>query len=237
MPSGLDIIAWPFGFLVDGALTLGVGAAVTICLCVTVVRCILFPLSQHQARSQWVLAGLRPQVAQLHERYMTDAHGVREELVALYRAHRVSPFGAIAVIVPQAIALFGLYWAVRPHFLDMAGIDALGDLNAHALDGPAGICLIVAYVVGFCTAMWISAKRTTLDVSRFTYAFMAAVPAGALLAMPIMTVGMALYLAATAVTTLAQSIVLWRLYPRRNNEEAADGADGESRGVAHPEAG
>lgn len=215
MPSGLDILAWPFGYLVDGALTLGLGAAGAICLCVAVVRCLLFGLSAHQARSHWVLARIRPQIAELHERHLTDPQGARAQLVELYATHRISPFGPILVIIPQALVLVGLYWALRPHFGDLSGVGFLGDLNAHATATPVGVGLIVGYVAGFCASMWISARRASADMSRFTYALMAAIPAGALLAWPIMTVGMALYLFATAATTLAQAVVLWRMFPRR----------------------
>lgn len=215
MSALLDALAWPFGFLVDGALTLGVGAAVAICLCVAVVRCVLFPLSLHQARSHWVLAGIQPQVAELQERYRHDPDGVREELVALYSAHRVSPFGFALVLIPQALVLVGLYWALREHFQDLSGIGALGDLNEPAHSHAVGIGLVVAYSVGFCASMWISMKRTSAEVSKLILAFMAAVPVGALIAMPVMNIGMALYLCATALVGIVQAVVLWRLYPRR----------------------
>lgn len=215
MGSGpLDLLGWPFSFLVDGAAALGLGAAAIIVFLVALIRVALFPVAHHQARSLHVLGQISPRLREIHERLADDRQALRAELTSVYAEHRVTPFGVILSIIPQAIVLVGLYLALRPEINSAAPSDLLGDLADPARSSAVGIAMIVLYMAGFSATLWLSSKRTTGEVSRLTRAMMLAVPAGALAALPITSTGLALYLGATALTSLAQAYLLYRVFPR-----------------------
>jgi len=55
---------------------------------------------------------LQPKIAELKERYKNDQQKIGAETMALYKAHKVNPFGGCLPIVIQIPIFFGLYKAL-----------------------------------------------------------------------------------------------------------------------------
>lgn len=75
------------------------------------IRFILYPLNQKFIRSQKTISALQPKIKELQAKYKNDKQQQAQELLALYRAHKINPlsgFLAIIVQIPILIALFRL---------------------------------------------------------------------------------------------------------------------------------
>jgi YidC/Oxa1 family membrane protein insertase len=55
---------------------------------------------------------IQPKIAELKEKYKKDQAKISQETMALYRTHKVNPFGGCLPIVIQIPVFFGLYKAL-----------------------------------------------------------------------------------------------------------------------------
>jgi len=74
------------------------------------IRFILFPLSQKQARTQAKIKKIEPKLSEIRERYKEDKQKQAEETMALYRTEGVNPFSGILFLFIQIPILFALYF-------------------------------------------------------------------------------------------------------------------------------
>jgi YidC/Oxa1 family membrane protein insertase len=58
------------------------------------------------------MKNLQPKIAELKEKYKKDQAKLSQETMALYRTHKVNPFGGCLPIVIQIPVFFGLYKAL-----------------------------------------------------------------------------------------------------------------------------
>jgi YidC/Oxa1 family membrane protein insertase len=96
--------------LVDLSHLLG-GAAVAIVLITVLIRLALHPLTRIAVRGERARTRLAPQVAELRKRHGRDLTRLGEEMTALYRAEKISPFAGIGPMLLQAPIFLVLYRA------------------------------------------------------------------------------------------------------------------------------
>ncbi|WP_217924498.1 YidC/Oxa1 family membrane protein insertase [Miltoncostaea oceani] len=210
MEGPLTFLGWPLRFVVDGAQALGFGPAGLIILVVPLIRILLYPIAHRQAAALDRLSALKPEITRIHTDLAGDREALQRELVGAYSTARVSPFGPLLLIVPQALALVSLYFAVAPEFGGSSSDLGLPPLAEPARVSLIGFGLVALYMAGFCGTLILSARRLSGEIGLATRILAIAVAAGALVALPITSVGLALYLAATAVCSLAQAALLYR---------------------------
>lgn len=77
------------------------------------VRVLLWPLNQKAMRSSMAMQALQPQIKALQERYKDDKARLQQEMMQLYREHKVNPFGGcLPMLLPMPV-LFALFFVFR----------------------------------------------------------------------------------------------------------------------------
>ncbi len=104
-----EIIAQVFAFLFD----LTNSYAMAIIILTVLVRLILLPLTLKQTRSMQGMAKLQPEIKKLQEKHGGDRQAMNEEVMKLYKEHKVNPAGGCLPILLQAPIFIGLYRVVN----------------------------------------------------------------------------------------------------------------------------
>ena len=104
-----EIIAQVFAFLFD----LTHSYAMAIIILTVLVRLILLPLTLKQTRSMQGMAKLQPEIKKLQEKHGGDRQAMNEEVMKLYKGHKVNPAGGCLPILLQAPIFIGLYRVVN----------------------------------------------------------------------------------------------------------------------------
>jgi YidC/Oxa1 family membrane protein insertase len=76
------------------------------------IKIIFWPLGNISYKSMNEMKKLQPKIAELKEKYKKDQSKISQETMALYRTHKVNPFGGCLPIVIQIPVFFGLYKAL-----------------------------------------------------------------------------------------------------------------------------
>ena len=84
-----------------------------IILLTVAVKAVLHPLTRHQLRSMKEMQFLAPQISSLREKYKGDPQRMNAEVMNLYRAHKVNPFGGCLPLLLQIPILWGLFAVFR----------------------------------------------------------------------------------------------------------------------------
>lgn len=86
---------------------------VSILLLTIAVKAILHPLTRKQLKSMKDLQALAPQIEVLRRKYKDDARQLNQEMMSLYRANKVSPFGGCLPLIAQLPVLWALFALFR----------------------------------------------------------------------------------------------------------------------------
>lgn len=84
-----------------------------IILLTLAVKLVLHPLTRTQLRSMKEMQYLAPQVQALREKYRDNPQQMNVEVMNLYRAHKVNPFGGCLPMLLQIPVLWGLFAVLR----------------------------------------------------------------------------------------------------------------------------
>jgi len=76
------------------------------------IKIIFWPLGNLSSKSMKGMQDLQPKLAELREKYKNDQTKVSQETMALYKAHKVNPFGGCLPMLIQIPIFFGLYKAL-----------------------------------------------------------------------------------------------------------------------------
>jgi YidC/Oxa1 family membrane protein insertase len=104
-----EIIAQVFAYLFD----LTHSYALAIILLTVLVRLLLLPLTLKQTRSMQGMAKLQPEIKKLQEKHGSDRQAMNEEVMRLYKEHKVNPAGGCLPLLLQAPIFIGLYRVVN----------------------------------------------------------------------------------------------------------------------------
>ncbi len=74
-----------------------------------IVKLVLHPLTRRQLRSMKEMQKLQPHLQALQRKYKDDPQRLNKEMMDLYRAHGVNPFGGCLPMLLQMPVLFALY--------------------------------------------------------------------------------------------------------------------------------
>lgn len=86
---------------------------IAIILLTFAVKLVLHPLTRRQLRSMKEMQYLAPQITALRDKYKGDAQRMNAEVMSLYRAHKVNPFGGCLPLLLQIPILWGLFAVFR----------------------------------------------------------------------------------------------------------------------------
>lgn len=88
------------------------------------IRLILFPLFKKSAEYQRAMRLIQPKVKKIQEEYKSDSLKQTENIMALYREHKLNPFSGFLFLLLQLPILFALYH-IFLHIFDPAILDQL----------------------------------------------------------------------------------------------------------------
>jgi YidC/Oxa1 family membrane protein insertase len=202
---------------------------IAVILVTIVVKLILYPFSLKSIKAQRSMLELQPKINQIKERYKNDKQAQAQQLMALYKDHKVNPFSSCLPLLIQLPFLFALY-RVFMSGLQNSGVSDLdsfvvnpGTINSVSLGmidlaKPSYALAILAGAAQFMQAKYIQVQQPKpADGGAADESMMASVNKQMLYMMPIMTViigfqlpgGLALYwLVTTVLTQLQQWITL-----------------------------
>jgi YidC/Oxa1 family membrane protein insertase len=77
------------------------------------VRLLLWPLNQKAMRSSVAMQAIQPELKAIQERYKQDPQRLQQEMMKLYREHKVNPLGGcLPMLLPMPV-LFALFFVFR----------------------------------------------------------------------------------------------------------------------------
>lgn len=82
---------------------------IVIIILTILVKLSLFPLTYKMLKSQTMMAGLKPQIKKIKDKFKDDQQGAQMETMKLYREYGVSPLGGCLPMVIQMPIWFALY--------------------------------------------------------------------------------------------------------------------------------
>ncbi|MBW1712222.1 MAG: membrane protein insertase YidC [Deltaproteobacteria bacterium] len=104
-----DVIAKPFLYFLNYVEGVVKNFGVAIIVLTIGVKIIFWPLTQKSYKSMRAMQKLQPQMAKLKERYKDDKQKFNQEMMALYRAHKVNPMGGCLPMIIQIPVFIALY--------------------------------------------------------------------------------------------------------------------------------
>lgn len=110
--SWLKWLAMPLLWVVNFIHKYVANYGVAIILLTLLIKIIFWPLGNISYKSMKEMQNLQPKIAELKVKYKADQAKLNQETMALYRTHKVNPFGGCLPIVIQIPIFFGLYKAL-----------------------------------------------------------------------------------------------------------------------------
>ncbi len=104
-----DLIAKPFLYFLKYIYKVVPNFGVAIIILTIGVKIIFWPLTQKSYKSMKAMQKLQPQMAKLRERYKNDKQRMNQELMGLYKAHKVNPMGGCLPMIIQIPVFIALY--------------------------------------------------------------------------------------------------------------------------------
>lgn len=89
---------------------------IAIIVLTLLIRFVLYPLNQKFIRSQKVISAIQPKIRELQAKYKNDKQHQAQELLALYRAHKINPLTGFLAIIIQIPILLALFKVLRAGF-------------------------------------------------------------------------------------------------------------------------
>ena len=106
------IVAKPLMYVLRLAHTLTGNWGVAIVLLTILIKLVFYPLTQVSMRNMRNMQKLQPKMTQLKEIYKDDKTKMNQEVMALYKEHKVNPMMGCLPMVIQIPVFFGLYNAL-----------------------------------------------------------------------------------------------------------------------------
>lgn len=206
-------------------------AAAAIALMTLAVRALLIPAGVAQAKGEQARARLAPRIRLLQQRFRRDPERLQRETMKLYRDERVSPLAGCLPVLAQA-PVVGLLYAVFLHPVlaghtnalltatffgvplgdSLAGLVSGGGLDPKSTAVFATLILLIAATGELTRRVFrpVATPGTEISPALNALGFLSFASAVVAAFVPLAA---GVYLAVTAVWTLAQRVVLRRRFP------------------------
>jgi YidC/Oxa1 family membrane protein insertase len=113
MAAAFDVLLKGIGFILAFLYDVVQNYGLAIILLTIVIRVILLPLTVKQIRSMTEMQKIQPLVKELQKKHKGDRQKMNEELMKVYKEHRVNPLGGCLPLVMQLPVFFALYAVLR----------------------------------------------------------------------------------------------------------------------------
>src|SRR3989337_2966094 len=107
----LEVFGQVLSFLYDTVAFSNYGVA--IILLTLLIRIALLPLTIKQTRSMAEMQQIQPLIKELQKKHKGDRQKLNEELMKVYKEHKVNPLGGCLPLLMQLPFFFALYAVTR----------------------------------------------------------------------------------------------------------------------------
>jgi YidC/Oxa1 family membrane protein insertase len=225
----IAIIPQPFLTVLEDVLTfwhelVGGSWGWAIILLTFTIRILILPLTFKSVKSMQKLQVLQPEMKKIQARYKDDKQRMNQEMMKFYQENKVNPLGSclpLLLQIPFFIALFELLRS-ESFKADIAGNVAFGPIDnlAEKVTDPIVLgVLIVLYV----STQLVATMITSIGGDKTQQRIMMALPFVFVIFIINFEAGLIVYWITTNVWTIGQQLVVRKLYPRPDLEDA-DGA-------------
>ncbi|MFA5867008.1 MAG: YidC/Oxa1 family membrane protein insertase [Actinomycetota bacterium] len=141
----------------------------SIILLTLTVRIVLIPLTFKQTRAMKDVQRVQPLLKELQEKHKGDREKLAQAQMALYKEHKVSPFGGCLPILLQMPIFFALFTLLRQPLFKGQGFGPIVDLSKAASNFGSDVAqawpyyVLVILIVG---TQFLSQKQTMTDPSQ-----------------------------------------------------------------------
>jgi YidC/Oxa1 family membrane protein insertase len=228
---GLEWLSKGFAYALHWLASIAGGNyGVAIILLTILMRIIILPLSIKQTKSMIAMQKLQPQLKEIQKKYKDDREKMGQEMMALYKENKVSPFGGCLPLILQLPIIFAVFEVLRslanpksPYFsilfpgvnnlrvatnpqLQFAGMNITytGAKLWSKAGGQAYIQVIVLIILTVITG-YVSAKMMTTDPKQAK--MMAMMPLLMGVFAWILPAGVTIYIIVTNIITMIQQYV------------------------------
>lgn len=87
---------------------------ISIIILTIIIRFVLYPLTKKGIESQKAMAVIQPKMKEIQEKYKNDRAKLAEEMMKLYKEHKVNPFSGflnLLIQIPILIAIYQVFMA------------------------------------------------------------------------------------------------------------------------------
>ena len=189
---------------------------IAIILLTLLVRIIFWPLTHKGTESMKRMQELQPKMKELQEKYRDKPQKLQQEMMALYREHKINPMGGCLPMLIQIPVFFALFNVLRSAIeLRFAGFLWVGDLSEaeNLFAGVLPLPLNLLPLIMAATQAW-QQKLTPSTGDPAQQKMMMFMPVIMLLFLYSMPSGLVLYWTANQVMMIVQ--LLWQQRAKRN---------------------
>jgi YidC/Oxa1 family membrane protein insertase len=224
----IAIIPQPFLTVLEDVLTfwhdlVGGSWGWAIILLTFTIRILILPLTFKSVKSMQKLQVLQPEMKRIQARYKDDRQRMNQEMMKFYQENKVNPLGSCLPLLLQIPFFIALFELLRSDSFqsDIAGNAAFGPINdlAEPLTGQPVVLgfMIVLYVA----TQLIATMITSIGGDKTQQRIMMALPFVFVVFIINFEAGLIVYWITTNVWTIGQQLVVRKLYPRPDLEDAA----------------
>jgi YidC/Oxa1 family membrane protein insertase len=227
-------------FLIYDFISSDLGVAIIILT--IIIRFVLLPIFYKSAKDQTIMQKLAPRIREIQKTHKDDKQKQTQEMLAVYKEHKVNPFSSIGLLLIQLPIL----WTLYKLFLGGFGQDIISQLysfvpqpteiNYHflgliALNEKNIILVLVAAVFQFLQTyflMKVVQKNTTANASgspamemaqKMSQRMMYVMPVVTVLILSGLPAAIALYWFTTSAFSVIQQLVINKRLAEKNKPE------------------
>jgi YidC/Oxa1 family membrane protein insertase len=202
----------------------------SIILLTFTVRIAILPLTFKGVKSMQRLQTLQPEIKRIQERYKDDKQRMNQEVMAFYQREKVNPLGSCLPLLLQVPFFIALFYLLRSDsfqrdIADNPGFYAIDDLSESVGDPVLLGVLIVLYVATQLAASAVTAFSADPMQRRIMFAL----PFVFVVFIISFEAGLIVYWITTNVWTIAQQLLVKKLYPKPAPVAAGDASAGDGK--------
>lgn len=103
-----NLFVWIYNLIPD--------VGVVILIITVLIKLALYPSTNKSIKAQKDLTEIQPKLEALKKKYAGDQQKIATETMALYKEHKVNPFGSCLPLLIQLPVFIALYWVLRSVF-------------------------------------------------------------------------------------------------------------------------
>lgn len=93
-------------------------AGIVILIVTVIIKMALYPMTNKSIKAQKALTDLQPKLDKIKKEHKGDQQRIAKETMALYKEHKVNPFGSCLPLLIQLPVFIALYWVLRETLMD-----------------------------------------------------------------------------------------------------------------------